>query len=408
MIKISKLNQIYSEKLNNNKCFMKPWSFHIEIHSTTDMKQIYEDNKREIKDYLSSACMILGSVPFYTIYIEKQIPHLDYGDTIMSLNYTITKNPNVDLKQPFDTTKWRCIDNDVLNSHQFGYKTEEEYNNYKRRVEKVKKLKELANDPRLRLAKFGIKPKLYIPQVDIWTYEKKKMRHVEIREKKITSIKPLIETIGTIRYVSKFLSGIKKHKNMRILLGIIWTRILISRKLMRIRKKRGDLIVSVGPGRKEWAFNSKSLNKTPRHIQEYIKKAIKNGFSLNDSYITVVQNTNGLWFKQNNELTKFTKHKNYKNPRKQFKTSSGEINCVYDINIDSLHYIANLTKHIKRAKHPLNLNKRSKFCHSIITHCKFIYEKRDYVQLSFFQLCKVCWRAIDVITFFRDVLYEFQ
>jgi hypothetical protein len=141
--------------------------------------------------------------------------------------------------------------------------------------------------------------------------------------------------------------------------------------------------------------------------QKKTEKALKNGETKEGDEIIVIQasGTSKIYYIVNGRFKSFTKYKNYKKPRVKMKDGSFS---VHDIDLKILKFCAKLTKSIKPAKRPINLQYRSNFTKKILSACERLYQTYDQVRFTMIDIHNCCWRTFGMIYFVRDVLYKFS
>lgn len=413
MIKISRYNQIYKEIPSEKD----PWKFHVILFSVDDLKETYVKNKIMIKSWISFAAELIvkldepGVCIGTTFWIE--------GRKEFSFNYTLTKiSPELickDLIAP--TINWKWTTNETINKEVFGSKNLAE-NKTKQRISTVQKSLE---DNKIKIAQrtkgqiardklrgFGIYPMRWLELDDLKKVVLKKTAT------RVVSLNQVIKDL-TKRNVAKdlFYSSIivfnmamklRKYKYRR------WRPIVIKVKAF-IRIKKYLLFGFLTQGRILYHKPTKTQyviagDKLPSHLG-IIDKAIRNNQVTRGEVIKVHHHSHGQTFYINDKEKKFTKYKNYKKPRVKIKKADGTIvDSVYKIDQKILNSISKLTSQFRRAKKPIDLNRRSKFADSIIKNCHIIYKTMDQVRQPI-EFMNVCWRFLDVITIIRDVLFEF-
>lgn len=414
MIKISRYNQIYKESPSPTD----PWRFHVSLLSRDDIKDVYNENKTMIKSWVSFAVELM---------VKLDEPGVCFGTTFwtngseeFSFNYTLTKLGQDLLRKELitPTIKWKWITNETINETVFGSKNLVEHKNKQtislnqRRIEE-KKLeitkRTKAHYDHDRLRGFGICPMRWLCLDDLKkvTLKKTSTKVVDLGQviKILTKRNTAKEMIYSSLFISRFIMKIRKHKYIR------WKRIIIKvRAFVKLRKFllygfsiHGGVLYHK-PTNTQYAVAGTVL---PSHL-ERLNKAVKNNQLQKGEIIKIHQNSYGSKYYKGDQELKFSKYKNYKKPRVKIKKADGtEIDSVYSIDQKILTSISKITSQFRKAKKPIDLNRRSKFAENIIKNCHIIYKSMDQVRQPI-EFMNVCWRFLDVITIIRDVLFEFN
>jgi len=412
MIKVNKINQNYTYDEKTQE-LLNPWTFLVELSctNTETMMENYKKNKEMINEQLN----IMGQLCVKTESYSILAPNYYYpvvGTNILKIKYTMTKfRSNCDKDILSDTHKWICSGNESTNMKLMGFKNECDLRRQQEiMLYNIIKKKKIHDDMiKQNLKRFGIHTGILMYVNSVKRFDKKMLIKTTTKEKKLQelikisyNINNLQQNFNTMFFISKIIKKLRIIRNSHERAKKRWA--MVKRTILKPRftkvTQNDDYVsttVIVGCNVKRAKF-----------ITQKIDKAKKNGELKDGDVVVIKQNSTSVKYFKNGSEVHLTKYKNYKNPKKTYKTSSGQISSIYEINLDAICYVSKLTSVFPKAKHPLDINKKSKFCESILKSCNLIYKLRNQVRIPTDLLWDACWRVRSTITFVKDVLFNFR